>query len=81
MLTFHGKVGGKSEWTRGLFVSMLGFSVESLSSMNVGNKPNFVIMNGIEVEKILRGHLNLDDCLRTKVRILGETGDFALDSS
>jgi hypothetical protein len=81
LLTFHGKITGKSEWTRGLFLSVKGFTSESLDSMRIGNRPNFVVMNGIELENALKGKVALNDLIRKKVRILAETSDLYVEPS
>lgn len=73
---FSDKVQRKSEWTRGLFMSISGFSKDSLDAMTRGRSPNFVIMSGKDLEKILRSEINLNGLLRNKVRVLAEKGEF-----
>lgn len=73
---FSDKVQRKSEWTRGLFISVSGFSEDALDGMTRGKSPNFVIMSGKDLERVLRAEVNLNDLLRNKVRVLAEKGEF-----
>lgn len=73
---FSDKVQRKSEWTRGLFISVSGFSKDALDAMTRGKSPNFVIMSGKDLERVLRTEVNLNDLLRNKVRVLAEKGEF-----
>lgn len=74
LLVFRGKIEGKSSFTRGLFISVNGFSRPALQAITTGKQPTFVMMDGADLYRILEGHLRLDDLLRRKVRRLAERG-------
>ncbi len=73
---FSDKVERKSEWTRGLFLSISGFSDAALRAMRVGKAANFAVMSGRELQRVLSGSIELDTLLREKVRRLAERGEF-----
>ena len=74
LLVFRGKVEGKSSFTRGLFISINGFSRPAMQAITTGKQPTFVMMDGADLYRVLEGHLRLDGLLRTKVRRLAERG-------
>jgi hypothetical protein len=78
--SFSDKVQRKSEWTRGLFVSISGFSKDSLDAMTRGRSPNLVIMSGMDLERVVNSEVNLNDMLRTKVRKLAEKGELVAEA-
>jgi hypothetical protein len=69
---FHGKIGEKAAWTRGLFVSYIGFSEDGLTAF--GRSKNIICMDGFDVSEALRRELPLDVVLERKVRHAAETG-------
>jgi hypothetical protein len=69
---FHGKIGEKAAWTRGLFVSYIGFSEDGLKAF--GRSKNIICMDGFDLSETLRRELRLDDVLERKVRHAAETG-------
>lgn len=74
LLVFRGKVEGKSQWTRGLFVSVNGFAEQAIDAFTRGKSPNIVLMDGTDLVAILEGHVPLDAGLAFKIRELAETG-------
>lgn len=70
--SFHGKIGEKAAWTRGLFVSYIGFSEDGLSAF--GRSKNIICMDGFDLSETLRRELPLDIVLERKVRHASETG-------
>lgn len=74
LLTFSGKVGGKAEWSRGLFVSYAGFSDDGLTAFAQGRRTNIICMNGLDLTHVLSGQLNLVDVIDHKLRRAVETG-------
>lgn len=74
LLVFSGKVAGKSTFTRGLFVSLSGFSSPGLNAITRGKQPNSVLMDGADHWQVLESRVALDDLVRAKVRRLGEEG-------
>jgi hypothetical protein len=69
---FHGKIGEKAAWTRGLFVSFIGFSQDGLTAF--GKAKNIICMDGLDLWETLTRELPLDTVLEKKVRHAAETG-------
>jgi hypothetical protein len=69
---FHGKLGEKADWTRGLFVSFSGFSDEGLEAFGRGKR--LICMDGFDISELLSIKLSLRDVLSLKMRRAGETG-------
>jgi len=69
---FHGKIGEKASWTRGLFVSFIGFSQDGLTAF--GKAKNIICMDGLDLSETLMRELPLDTVLERKVRHAAETG-------
>jgi Restriction endonuclease len=69
---FHGKIGEKAAWTRGLFVSYIGFSPDGLTAF--GKAKNIICMDGLDLAETLMRELPLDAVLERKVRHAAETG-------
>ena len=76
LIIFSSKIGNKSEWTRGLFISVNGFDERALQYFVSQGKPNFLAMTGNELESVLRGKVDLIEILRNKVRLLAEEKRF-----
>jgi len=76
MIIFSSKIDNKSEWTRGLFISVNGFDQLALEYILTRGKPNFVAMTGNELENVLNGKVDLIEILRKKVRLLAEEKRF-----
>jgi hypothetical protein len=73
LLEFSGKVGGKAQWARGLFVSYSGFTVDGLEAFARGRQTNIVCMDGLDLYGILSGRLDLVEVIERKVRRAAET--------
>ncbi len=73
LLAFHGKVGGKAEWSRGLFISYSGFTAVGLEAFSRGRQTNLVCMSGVDLHCVVAGRLSLVDVLDRKVRYAAET--------
>ena len=63
-----------SQWTRGLFISMSGFSPEAAEAYRIGKPCNLIAMSGDDLRLILEGRRTLLDALRAKKRHAAETG-------
>lgn len=70
---FHGKLDHKAAWTRGLFVSFNGFTVEGLAAFGSGKR--IICMDGRDIYDALERELPLKDVLERKIRRAAETGD------
>jgi hypothetical protein len=75
LLVFHGKVAGKTTWSRGLFISFGGFSEDGLDAFSRGRPANLIGMNGQDLYFILEGEMSLSEALRIKTRRAAETGE------
>lgn len=74
LLVFRGKVEGKSAFTRGVFISLSGFSVPAPDALTRGKQPNFFLIDGYDLSMVLEGQADLPLLLRQKVRALTEEG-------
>ena len=72
---FHGKVAGKATWSRGLFVSVGGFSKDDLDAFSRGRSSDLIAMNGQDIYFILEGEMSLPEAVRLKTRRAAETGE------
>jgi hypothetical protein len=75
LYTLRVKIEGKSQFTRGLFLSINGFSSEAVDAITRGKSPNFIMMDGSHLYRVLDGYLPLDTLLRRLVRHVAETGE------
>jgi len=73
LLVLRGKAE-KSDWTRGLFISMAGFSDLASETLRIGRKANLIAMSGQDLTLILENHWTFINALRVKLRYTGETG-------
>lgn len=71
--TFEGKLGQKASWSRGLFVSISGFSEEGLLAFGKGKR--LVCMDGCDLSEMLMKKMSVVDILAAKVRRAAETGN------
>ena len=69
---FHGKIEQKAFWSRGLFISIAGFSVDGLHAFGKGKR--LICMDGLDLHQTLDRGLALDTVLNRKVRRAAETG-------
>ncbi|NTG25535.1 hypothetical protein G6L08_00090 [Agrobacterium rhizogenes] len=69
---FQGKIGEKSDWSRGLFVSYAGFSADGLIAF--GRAKRIICMDGLDMHEALTRGISLDKLLRDKARKAAETG-------
>ena len=75
LLVFSGKVEGKAQWSRGLFVSYSGFTKEGLEAFARGRSTRIICMDGFDLYCILQHALDLGDVINRKMRRAGETND------
>jgi len=75
LLVLRGKVEGKAQWARGLFVSISGFTDAGLKAFAKGKATNMICMDGEDVQTILDGALDLSEVLRRKARHAAERND------
>ncbi len=75
LLVFRGKVEGKATWSRGILISMSGFTEDGLTAFSHGRPTNIITINGQDIYFILEGKMRLDDAIRLKARKAAETGE------
>jgi hypothetical protein len=75
LLSFSGKVEGKAQWSRGVFISYSGFSQDGLEALARGKSTRIVCMDGFDLHCVLTHGLNLGEVIAAKVRRAGETND------
>lgn len=72
---FEGKVTRKFGGTRGLFISIRGFSSTSLTAFEKGTQSNILLMDGEDLIYALEERIDLETLLREKRRHASRTGD------
>lgn len=77
LLTFYGKIAGKSSWTRGIVISYNGFSKDGLEAFGRGRPTNLITLDGQDLYAILSKNMSLVDVLKRKIRWAAETGEIA----
>jgi hypothetical protein len=75
LLIFYGKVGGKSQWSRGVFVSISGYTTEGLEAFARGKPTNIICFEGLCLHHVLSGQLDLGTVIQREARWAGETGE------
>lgn len=72
LLVFSGKISGKAQWARGLFVSFAGFTQEGLEAFTRGKPTNLVCMDRLDIYFLLGRGASLAELLRRKLRRAAE---------
>jgi hypothetical protein len=70
--SFNAKVEDKAAWSRGLFLSISGFSEDGLAAFGRGKR--IVCMDGLDLDDMLDRELPFTDVMARKVRHVAETG-------
>ncbi len=76
LLAFAGVVGGKAEWSRGIFISYSGFTPDGLIAFSRGRPTNLIGMDGSDLYFILDEEITLVEAIIQKTRRAAETGEF-----
>ena len=74
LLTFRGKIEGKSAYTRGIFISISGVSDDAKQAIVHGKQPTFFVIDGYDLTMVLSEDIGLLEFLRQRRRILAEEG-------
>jgi hypothetical protein len=74
LLAFRGKTEGKSAFTRGVFISLNGFSPQAITAIVRGKQPTFFLMDGYDLATVTEAQADLPALLRFKLRKLTEEG-------
>jgi hypothetical protein len=65
-------VASKLDNTRGLFISMQGFSDEAIESYPKGSRPKLICMDGVDLMAVFEGQIDLSDLIRRKRSIASQ---------
>lgn len=71
---FDGKIKRKAQSTRGFFLAVNDFDMESINHWK-GDSPRIILMNGAELAPIFQGYSTFYDLLQRKVEKLVRYGD------
>ncbi len=74
LLVFRGKIEGKSQFTRGVFVAINGISKDADVATTRGKQPTFFVADGYDITMLLENHVDLVTFLRLRQRLLAEEG-------
>ena len=72
LLVFRGKVEGKSSITRGVFISVNGYTENAIQAICIGKQPNFFLIDGYDLNNLLCNNQNFLELLRFKRRAMAE---------
>lgn len=75
---FRGKVDGKLVGTIGIFISMSGFSPESVDAITYGKEINILLFDREDVEEACSGNSKFSAILREKLRAASQHGTIYL---
>jgi hypothetical protein len=78
LYVLRGKVEGKCDWTRGLFISINGFSSLAADTFSKGRRADLLAMDGQDLMLIQEQRCSLEDAIRLKLRHAGKTGEIYL---
>jgi hypothetical protein len=73
LLVFSGKVGGKAQWTRGVFISLSGYTAEGLEAFARGKQTNIICFDGLDLHAVLEGKVSLPELIVMKARHAAES--------
>ena len=71
---FDGKIRGKAQSTRGLFLSANGFDENAIHKYS-GDRPRILLMTGEDLALMLSGQIPFDDAMRAKVDAIVRKGE------
>jgi hypothetical protein len=75
LYAFRQKVASKSAYTRGLFVSVEGFTPGSITALGTGQEHRIILLDGAHLIRVLTGAAALPDLLRLASRHLQQFGE------
>lgn len=75
LYVFTVKVEGKSHFTRGLFLSVNGFSADAVPALLRGKTQRIILMDGAHLLRVLDGVVALPDLIRRLMQRLATRGE------
>jgi Restriction endonuclease len=82
LLDFKGKVDGKMDSTRGVFISMAGFDEDVLEYFvhnSRGSRNNIIMITGADITQLFDGTFGLEDALTKKIDAAEQEGQALLE--
>jgi restriction endonuclease Mrr len=73
MSIFDGKIRGKAQSTRGLFISSNDFDLSAVQKYS-GDSPRIILMTGEDLALVLSGRIHFSDVLKAKVDAIVRQG-------
>lgn len=73
LMIFKGKVDGKAVWSRGLIISMSGFSEAGLAAFKTGKPTNIIGFDQYDLYLVLNESMTFAEAISLKVRKAAET--------
>jgi hypothetical protein len=74
LLAFKGKVDRKIESTRGFFVSVQSFRLETVQRLREAGPANLILMDGYDLTLLLEGRVSMIDGLQAKIDKASQEG-------
>jgi len=74
---FDGKIKGKAQSTRGLFIASNGFDENAVSKYS-GASPRIILMTGEDLALVLGGQVDFKDAMKAKVEAIVRYGNINL---
>jgi hypothetical protein len=74
LVVFREKISGKSQFSRGVFISLNGITEGAQDAITRGKQPNFFVVDGYDLTIVLSEQIALLELLRQKRRLLAEEG-------
>lgn len=75
LITLQGKVKRKAQWSRGIFISIAGFTSDGLQAFSKGERTSIIGITGQDIYLVLNQKKNLKDLIKFRVRRAAETGE------
>lgn len=74
LLVFDGKIRGKSQYTRGVFIALNGVTRDAADAISRGKELRLFVVDGVDLMAVFMGQLALHELLRRRFRLLTEEG-------
>jgi hypothetical protein len=74
LYAFNEKIRRKSDFTRGIFISINGYSEEALEAYRTGASSRAVLIDGAHLMRVLDGGISLPELLERVTRALAQRG-------
>ncbi len=79
LLVLSERARGKIEGTKGIFISVNGYSREAVPAFLKGRRPNIILLDGTHIMAVLEGRITLSSMLEKILRIASSTAEIYID--